>query len=244
MTEPKPLFHTLIASGLVVNRKRNAHALARHAANDFSDIPAENRPGLIVVLADNDTDASSQAGYWQDVVGKGFGGKYLVALAVAPQWQDKQSPLWLTRRERGTVKTAPFTTETLAAEIVRDAETRMPINAAHVFLAGVGAGGVYTYDDNGNPTTYTTALKTDASNHSIGNYTLTGVPAGTYDIAVRSRNRLHTVLRKVMVTGSATTLLPVTLFGGDANNDNVVDIADFGALINAYNGDMSVPDSG
>ena len=32
--------------------------------------------------------------------------------------------------------------------------------------------------------------------------------------------------------------------GGDATSDNTVDIADFGALVNAYNGDMSVPNSG
>ena len=38
--------------------------------------------------------------------------------------------------------------------------------------------------------------------------------------------------------------LGLALFGGDANGDNVVDIADFGALVNAYNGDASLPGSG
>ena len=34
------------------------------------------------------------------------------------------------------------------------------------------------------------------------------------------------------------------MLGGDANNDNVVDIGDFGILVNAYNGDETVSGSG
>ena len=35
-----------------------------------------------------------------------------------------------------------------------------------------------------------------------------------------------------------------TLKAGDTNNDNSVDIADFGVLVNAYNGDANIPGSG
>ena len=35
-----------------------------------------------------------------------------------------------------------------------------------------------------------------------------------------------------------------TLRAGDANNDNVIDIGDFGALVNAYNSDITKPKSG
>ena len=31
---------------------------------------------------------------------------------------------------------------------------------------------------------------------------------------------------------------------GDATNDNVVDVGDFGALVNAYNGIQGIPNSG
>ena len=90
----------------------------------------------------------------------------------------------------------------------------------------------------------TATLTTDAANHGLGDYTLTGVTPGTYDIAVKSRNGLRKVVRNVAITGSATTIPTVLLLGGDATNDNTVDIADFGVLVNAYNGDMSVPNSG
>ena len=60
-------------------------------------------------------------------------------------------------------------------------------------------------------------------------------PSGTYDIAYKTPLSLQVVQRNVLV-GAGTTLLPVTLPAGDANNDNRVDIADFGVLVNAYNG--------
>ena len=90
----------------------------------------------------------------------------------------------------------------------------------------------------------TATLTTDATNFGFGDYTLVGVTPGTYDIAIKSRNGLRKVVKNVAITGSTGTIPPVLLLGGDATNDNVVDIGDFGALVNAYNGDMSVPNSG
>ena len=138
-----------VASGLLMKRRPAAKSVANPAPDapppaDFSDIPADSRPGLLVVLADGDPEGLGTR-YWQELVGKNFKGKYLAAVVVAPQWKAKQAPLWLTATERGAVKTAPFTTETLAAQVVKDIESKYPVNPAHVFLVGVGAGGQAAY---------------------------------------------------------------------------------------------------
>ena len=44
--------------------------------------------------------------------------------------------------------------------------------------------------------------------------------------------------------GGAVTGLTVALPGGDANNDNVVDIGDFGILVGSYTSDKAVAGSG
>ena len=135
-----------ITSGLLLKRKSGAKTVSAPAAPpaDFSDIPTAARPGLLVVLAGGDA-AGAAARYWQDLVGKNFGGRYLAAVAVSPQFRENQNPRWLTKTERGGIKTAPFTTETLAAQIVKDVEANYPVNPARVFLVGVGAGGQAAY---------------------------------------------------------------------------------------------------
>ena len=96
------------------------------------------------MLADGAPDGLGTR-YWQDLIGRNFKGKYLAAVAVAPQWNLKQSLLWPTQSEKGNAKTAPFTTETLAAQIVKDVEANYPVNPSRVFLVGVGAGGQAAY---------------------------------------------------------------------------------------------------
>ena len=57
-------------------------------------------------------------------------------------------------------------------------------------------------------------------------------------MAIKGSKSLRTVLANVILTG--TTALPnVTLRSGDADGNNVVDIADFGLLVNAYGGSAS-----
>ena len=140
-----------ITSGLLLKRKPAAKSTAKTGAAfpaappaDFSDIPAAGRPGLLVVLSDGGAGGADTR-YWQNLVGKNFGGKYLAAVAVAPQFREKQNPRWLTKTERGNAKTAAFTTETLAAQIVKDVESKYPVNPARVFLIGAGAGGQAAY---------------------------------------------------------------------------------------------------
>ena len=84
---------------------------------------------------------------------------------------------------------------------------------------------------------------TPISGSPFGSFTLSGIPQGTYDVAIKGDKNLRVLLPNVMVTAN-TTLPNVTLPAGDANNDNTVDTSDFGILVGAYNGDSSVPGSG
>ena len=76
-----------------------------------------------------------------------------------------------------------------------------------------------------------------------GAYTVSGVAAGTYHVRVKGDKYLAQIMN-VRSTGGAVTGANVMLSGGDADNNNVVDIADFGLLVNAYNGDASIAGSG
>ena len=86
------------------------------------------------------------------------------------------------------------------------------------------------------------AALTTAAGSAFGTFTLTNAPNGTYDVAIQSSKSLRVVVPNVTIT--AVTVLPdVTLPAGDANGDNMVDIGDFGVLVNAYNGDVTLPGS-
>ena len=75
-----------------------------------------------------------------------------------------------------------------------------------------------------------------------GAYHLTGVPAKTYTLRVKGAKWLAETV-SVDATAGDVTGADVFLPGGDANDDNVVDIADFGTLVNAYNGIKGVSGS-
>ena len=84
------------------------------------------------------------------------------------------------------------------------------------------------------------------------NRTLSVPPTGEFNLSVPPKNfTVHIKADKYLAknidadvtTGSASGL-KVKLQAGDSNNDNVVDIADFGALVNAYNSDITIPKSG
>ena len=69
------------------------------------------------------------------------------------------------------------------------------------------------------------------------------LPAGTFDVAVKSAKSLQVVARNVTLL-AAFALPDLLLPAGDANNDNSVDTSDFGVLVGAYGSDSSVPGSG
>ena len=70
-------------------------------------------------------------------------------------------------------------------------------------------------------------------------FTLSAVPVGSYDVAIQGAKWL----RKAASVNAAfnVTGLAVTLPAGDMNGDNRVDIADFGAFVNAYGGQQNDP---
>jgi alpha-tubulin suppressor-like RCC1 family protein len=69
-----------------------------------------------------------------------------------------------------------------------------------------------------------------------GVITLTDIPAGTYNVAIKGSKWLRQVVPNVSTLGGANVLnLRFNLRAGDCNNDNVVDIEDLLILIAAYN---------
>ena len=68
-----------------------------------------------------------------------------------------------------------------------------------------------------------------------GNYTVTGLPYGVYTMHIKGSSYLAVNLPVDTTNGSATGA-NATLLGGDADNNNTVDIGDFGVLVNAYGG--------
>ena len=72
------------------------------------------------------------------------------------------------------------------------------------------------------------------SGANSGTFSLPNIPKGTYDIAVKGFCWLQRVIPNVVVNGDVSGL-NATLLSADLNNDNAVDIADFGILVNEYN---------
>ena len=76
-----------------------------------------------------------------------------------------------------------------------------------------------------------------------GTFTLNGLPAKNYTLHIKGDRNLAV---NVPVNTSSSNVTGVMAFlpGGDATNDNVVDIADFGLLVNAYNSSSAIAGSG
>ena len=69
---------------------------------------------------------------------------------------------------------------------------------------------------------------------SVGTFTLSGIPNGQYTLGFKGAKWLK---KNLVMSGPLTALPPVqiSLLSGDCNNDNYVDIGDFGILVNSYN---------
>ena len=76
-----------------------------------------------------------------------------------------------------------------------------------------------------------------------GAFTVTGVAAGFYHVRVKGDTYLAQVVT-VGSNGGAVTGVNVALPGGDADNNNVVDIGDFGILVGSYTSDKAIAGSG
>ena len=82
------------------------------------------------------------------------------------------------------------------------------------------------------PATGADIVKTVAVGPS-GTYTITGLGKAAYTLRIKGAKYLAVSL-PVDTTGGNVTGVNATLPGGDANNDNRVDVLDFGILVNAY----------
>ena len=96
-------------------------------------------------------------------------------------------------------------------------------------------------------TAYDVTLATTAGSAN-GTFTVSGIPAGTYNVIVKGAKNLAVLVPNVVVSATSGTVgsaaNPVILPAGDSNNDNSVDSSDFGTLIGAFNTDGSVAGSG
>ncbi|GIV17423.1 MAG: hypothetical protein KatS3mg022_2858 [Armatimonadota bacterium] len=73
---------------------------------------------------------------------------------------------------------------------------------------------------------------------AVGNYILTDVEPGQYDIAFKASHWLRAVVRGVRVTSADVQDVDVLLLNGDIDGDNEVTLFDFGALVASFS---SVP---
>ena len=78
--------------------------------------------------------------------------------------------------------------------------------------------------------------------NSDGSYAQPGLPADLYHVKVKGAKWLAAVSDVDTRQGNAT--LSPSLLTGDANNDNSVDSTDFGLVIEAFGGDINLPNSG
>lgn len=115
------------------------------AADGRPFVAEQDRPGLLVVLSDTDPTNRAVQDFWQQAVTQAFGSRYLVAVALAPQWGAEKPFSWVTGMNRLRTPEAKFTVETFAADIVADIVARYPIQPARIFLHGEGTGGLAAY---------------------------------------------------------------------------------------------------
>jgi len=66
-----------------------------------------------------------------------------------------------------------------------------------------------------------------------GDYSISGVPAGTYEVAVKFSNWLRQTLTGIVVSGP-TTGVDFALKNGDATGDNLVDVFDMNQIFGAF----------
>jgi hypothetical protein len=67
-----------------------------------------------------------------------------------------------------------------------------------------------------------------------GDYTISDVQPGTYDIAFKASHWLRVVVPGVVVSGVEVTGLDVALTNGDVDGDNEVTLFDFGVLVRNF----------
>ena len=93
------------------------------------------------------------------------------------------------------------------------------------------------------PTNGTAPFSETVTPDAAGNFVLSNIPKQAYTLHIKGMNFLAKNLMVDTTNGDVTGQIG-TLYGGDADGNNTIDIGDFGILINAYNGDRNVAGSG
>ncbi len=120
-------------------------------------------------------------------------------------------------------KNAPSESGAITGKV--DLQGRTDEQGAIVFISPGGTGGYLSVSD------------------SSGNYTISNVPPGTYDVSIEMTLYLGASKSDVVVSaGETTTLSPVRLLGGDCNDDDIVSTLDatiIGATFGSAPGDAN-----
>ena len=91
---------------------------------------------------------------------------------------------------------------------------------------------------------YNTVTLTKTVGSANGKYTLTGIPAGKYDVWIKGGKNLAVLVQNVTIAGTSGTVPNVLLNGGDVDNDNFVGPTDFNTFVSAYNSSAAIPGTG
>jgi hypothetical protein len=84
-----------------------------------------------------------------------------------------------------------------------------------------------------NPGTHNETMKKYGSTDASGNFTISGLTPGTYDVAVKGQSSLSNLVTGVNLTVPGRTNFGV-LLEGDASNDDYIDGSDYGPLSSAW----------
>ena len=143
----------------------------------------------------------------------------------------------LARDNAGNVETknAPDATTT-----VQGAAGVIKLEGVPNLGAVVGTVGRVTFQFR--PTDGSAAFTQSVSLNGDGSFSLTNLPAKKYTVWIKGTRWLAKVVPLDLTNGSASNL-NATLTAGDANNDNSVDVLDFGILVNAYGGQIGAANS-
>jgi len=121
------------------------------------------------------------------------------------------------------IKNAPLEPGAITGRV--DLQGRTNEQGAIVFISPGGTAGYLSTSD------------------SSGNYTISNVPPGTYDVSIEMTLYLGASKSDVVVSaGETTTLNPVRLLGGDCNDDDIVGTLDatiVGAAFGSVDGDAN-----
>jgi len=85
------------------------------------------------------------------------------------------------------------------------------------------------------PGTTSEVMKKYGTTDSSGNFTISGLTPGTYDVAVKGQTSLSELVTNVTLTAGNTTVVDFgVLLEGDASNDDYIDASDYATLSAAW----------